>query len=159
MTYLIDGNNFIGHSRFLELEDPRSKRILVSQLSIFKTYQRTKIILVFDGPPDPSVNEKTKDIQSFRIINPQIGENADTLIKEIISQQEDLKKFFVVSSDREIREFARGRGAQVLSCPEFSRKLRRVLKEIPKTQGKQKKEPRLSPLEVDHWIEIFKQKK
>lgn len=159
MPYLIDGNNFIGHSRYLKLDDSRSKHILVSQLLIFKQFKKTKIILVFDGPPDPSMKEKTAAVHSFRILNPPIGENADTLIKEIISQQKDLKKFYVVSSDREIKGFAGGQGAKVLSCLEFSRKLHKTLKKNSQTQDKQKRESPLSPLEVNHWIEIFKQKK
>lgn len=93
------------------------------------------------------------------MITPPAGENADILIKEIISQQKDLKKFFVVSSDREIKNFARNRGAFTLTCKEFDIRLKKTLKQYQNAQYKKKKEIHLSPLEVNHWLNIFKRKK
>jgi hypothetical protein len=56
MAYLIDGNNFIGHTSRYEHRDPRSKRELTAKLWIFHKMKRTKIFLVFDGPPDPNIS-------------------------------------------------------------------------------------------------------
>ncbi len=65
----------------------------------------------------------------------------------------------MVSSDREIRSFARAKGAKSLSSKEFSRELKAALKEDKSLQDLEKKVKSLSPLEVDHWLKIFKGKK
>ncbi len=156
MAYLIDGNNFIGHTIPYGLKDPRSKYSLVSKLLIFHHIKRTKVSVVFDGAPDAYLEEKEFQQKSFSVIYPSFGQNADMVITEIILKQKDLKKFFVVSSDREIKSFARMKGAKVLTCKEFNLQLKTILKEYKKSQETEKKDTLLSPLEVNHWLEMFK---
>lgn len=155
MPYLIDGNNLIGHIPSLELSDPTSKHHLVAQLWIFQKAKNTKIILVFDGPPDPDLYGERLQSKAFSVIWPDWEESADTVIKRHIKKQTDLRHFFVVSSDREIKSFARANKAQVLDCGEFHKLLKAALKEYKKAKSMSKEEVTLSPLEVDHWLEIF----
>jgi predicted RNA-binding protein with PIN domain len=159
VAYLIDGNNFIGYLAPSRLKDPKTKHILISQLTIFKRLKRTKIHLVFDGPPLPDVETEKLQKISLSVIFPRMEENADQTIKRIIKKQTDLRRFFVVSSDRDIRRFAKAAGAKSLNCREFHRLLRTKLKEYRKSQEIKKEERSLSPLEVNHWSEVFKRKK
>jgi predicted RNA-binding protein with PIN domain len=159
MAYLIDGSNFIGHTSPHEHRDPRSKRELTAKLWIFYKMKRTKVVLVFDGPPDPKISAQTFPERSLSVVFPEMDTNADTLIKEIISQQEILKKFYVVSSDREIKDYARKKGAKSLTCEEFNKQLKPVLKEHKKQRELEKHVHFPSPLEVDQWIDIFETKK
>jgi len=155
MPYLIDGSNLIGHSPYLDLSDPKSKRRLVAQLTIFQAAKKTKIILVFDGPPDIDlVGEKFRR-KEFSILWPDMEESADTVIKRWIEKQTDLRHLIVVSSDREIKTFARTNKAKVLDCEEFHKLLKTALKEYKESKSMNKEDATLSPLEVDHWIEIF----
>lgn len=155
MPYLIDGNNLIGHIPSLELSDPRSKGRLVAQLWIFQEVKNTKIILVFDGPPDPDLYGEKFQSKAFSVIWPDREESGDTVIKRLIEKQTDLRHFSVVSSDREIKAFARTNKAQVLDCREFHKLLKAALKEYKNAKSMSKEDATPSPLEVDHWLEIF----
>ena len=159
MAYLIDGNNFIGHILPHALRDPESKYILVSKLLIFQKIKKTKVLVAFDGPPDPNLTDSGIHEKSFSIIFPSFDQNADMAIKEIISKQSDLRRFFVVSSDNEIRSYARSKGANALKCEDFNRQLKEALKEYRRLSEANKNVSLPSPLEVNHWMEIFKTKK
>lgn len=155
MPYLIDGNNLIGHLPYLELFDPESRHRLAAQLSVFQRVKRTKIILVFDGAPDPELGSEKSNRKKFLVFFPQKDQTADMFIKEWIEKQTDLKHLYVVSSDGEIKKFARTKGAKVIDCREFARQLKSTLKKYKRSKDAKKVEKRLTPLEVDHWLDIF----
>lgn len=158
MPYLIDGSNLIGYIPYLTLDDPRSKYRLVTQLLVFQRIKKIKIILVFDGPPDLYLIGKEFRRKKFVIIYPSHDENADTTIKTWIEKQTDLRRFYVISSDREIKVFARMKGAKVKGCDEFFKELKASLKEYQDAKAMKKSDKQLSPLEVNHWLEVFESK-
>jgi predicted RNA-binding protein with PIN domain len=155
MPYLIDGSNLIGHSPHLKLADPQSKRRLVAQLAIFQETKRTKLILVFDGPPDHELVGEKFQRKELSILWPDMDESADTVIKRWVEKQTDLRHFYVVSSDREIKSFAKESGAKAMDCEEFHKLLKATLKEFKETNAMNKEDISLSPLEVDQWQKIF----
>lgn len=159
VPYLIDGNNFLGHIDPYSFRDKRSKYRLVHQLLIFQRMKRTKVLLVFDGAPDEKLTDKRFQKKKFSIIYPPLGQNADETIKDIISRQTDLRKFFVVSSDFELKSFVKARGARPLSSKEFSRELRKALKENRKEAELSKEVFPLSRLELNHWLQIFEKRR
>jgi predicted RNA-binding protein with PIN domain len=159
VAYLIDGNNFIGYASPGSLKDPQAKYRLVSRLLIFQRLKKTRILLVFDGAPDLNLIGETFQKKKFSVIFPPFGGNADKTIKEIILKQTDLRRFFVVSSDREIKRFAQSKRAHALSSKEFSRELQTALKEHKKSLEIEKKVTSLSPLEMNQWLKIFKDEK
>ena len=140
------------------VKDPRAKHDLVLRLRAFQKLKRTRVILVFDGFPDPDLPLKTYRGEKFLVFYPPPDQNADQLIKEIIRKQTDLRRFFVISSDREIKNYAHAKGAKALSCEDFSRQFRKALKEAKKAREEEKDVSSPSPLEVDQWLEIFKGK-
>ena len=159
MAYLIDGNNFIGHTSPYTLRDPRSKYSLVAKLFVFNKIQKARIIVVFDGPPDPEISDQDFPERILTVLYPDRGHSADTIIKDIISKRARERRFFVVSSDREIKDYARENGIRPLTCEEFDKQLKKALKEN-KNLKEMEKETRLpSPLEIDHWIDIFEKKR
>ena len=93
------------------------------------------------------------------MIFPSFDQNADEVIKKIISKQTDLRRFFVVSSDREIKNFARKKGAKSLSCKDFERELKSILKEHRESRADEKNVSPPSSFEIDQWLKIFKDKK
>jgi predicted RNA-binding protein with PIN domain len=159
VAYLIDGNNFIGHSSPAELRDPQSKHRLVSKLQRFQRQKKTRVLVVFDGNPDPDFIDEKFRKKYFSVIFPAFDQNADEVIKEIVSKQTDLRRFFVVSSDREIKNFAKTKGAKSLSCEEFERELKSALKEHRESQAEEKKVVPPSSFEINQWLKIFKNKK
>lgn len=159
MAYLIDGNNFIGYSSPADLRDPRSRYRLVSKLQRFQRQKNTRVIVVFDGNPDPNLSGEKYRGGKFSVIFPFFDQNADEVIKKTISRQTDRRRFYVVSSDREIKNFARRKGAKPLTCEEFERELKRALKEHKESQADKKNVSPPTSFEVDQWIKIFKDKK
>jgi len=155
MPFLIDGNNLIGHMPTLDLSDPRSKRRLVDQLAMFQAAKKTKIILVFDGPMDPDLAGDDFRRKEFSILWPDMEESADSIIKKQIKIQTDLRRLYVVSSDREIQNFARKNKAKTLDCQQFHKRMRWALKEYKESQAMNKDDAALTSLEVEHWLDIF----
>jgi predicted RNA-binding protein with PIN domain len=159
MAYLVDGNNLIGHTSPYELRDPRSKYSLVAKLLIFNKIQKVKIIVVFDGPPDPEITDQDFPGRALTVLYPDRGHNADSIIKDIISKRARERRFYVVSSDREIKDYARDNGIKPLSCEEFNKELKAVLKENKDLREMEKETQFPSPLEIDHWVDIFEKKR
>jgi len=155
MPYLIDGNNLIGHIPFLEIGDSRSRRQLADMLAAFLKEKKTKIILVFDGPPDPDLYGEKYRERALSVLFPFPGESADSLIKEKIEAQTDRRRFIVVSSDHELRSFARKNRTRTVSCAEFFRELKRSLARQKKSRSEEKEEVALSPLDLKYWEEVF----
>ena len=78
---------------------------------------------------------------------------------DIILKQTDRRQFFVVSSDREIKDFARLNGAKKMDCKDFNCLLKATLKEHKKLKANEKHVTFPSPLDVLNWMDIFKTKK
>ena len=147
----------MGHLFPHSFREKQSKYSLIHDLSIFQRRKKTRVCVVFDGTPDQELEKYEK--KKFSILYPPSGQSADGLIKEIIASETDLRRFFVVSSDREIKRFAASKGAKALSSKDFSRELRTTLKQDRRFQEFQKKVSKLSPLEINHWLNIFKERK
>jgi predicted RNA-binding protein with PIN domain len=159
MPYLIDGNNLIGHLPFLEIKTPDSRFELIGRLLVFQKIKNTRVIVVFDGPPDPDITEEDFKGLPFHVFYPDKGQDADEVIKKIISKETDLRRFFVVSSDREIKHFAKSKGAKSLSCEEFRKHLKKAQKKYKRVKELEKNVDLPTPLEVKFWSNIFERKK
>ena len=156
MAYLIDGNNLIGHTLNYKLNDVKSRYRLILKLIKFQNLKKSKITIVFDGTPDISINKLSYNSKKFSIIFSE-SVSADTKIKEIISTKKYLRDVYVVSSDRELINFVKSKGAKVIKCSDFNKLIRKTFKENKKENSKQ--EIKLTPLEIKHWSEVFKKKK
>jgi predicted RNA-binding protein with PIN domain len=157
MAYLIDGNNLLGRIAPHELRERSGREGLVARLLAFQKVTRTRIHLVFDGnpertPTDIAVNAK------FTIHYPGEGQSADDVIREIVARQTDRRRFFVVTSDRALREMARKKGLESVTSDVFARELKAALKEGRKRRELEKSSRAPTDLEVDLWSEVFKAK-
>ena len=159
MPYLIDGNNFIGFTAPSDLRNPESRYTLIGRLLAFQEIKNTRIYVVFDGPPDPNITDRTFPENKLSVLYPESGQNADAVIMDVILKQTDRRQFFVVSSDREIKDFTRLNGAKKMDCKDFNRLLKASLKEYKKLKSNEKQITFPSPLEVHNWMNIFKEKK
>jgi predicted RNA-binding protein with PIN domain len=119
--YLIDGNNLFGKIKSLtslskkKKEDEREQ--LVFLLDRFYYGRNCKVFLYFDGFQKIAIrSHKMKIIYSN-------SEQADTIIKQDISQAKNPKNFFVISSDLEIFDFARACGCNVKTSDEFYKEM------------------------------------
>jgi predicted RNA-binding protein with PIN domain len=157
MAYVIDGNNLLGRIAPHELREKGGRDGLVVRLLAFQRVTRARIHLVFDGNPEETptsiaVNPK------FIIHYPGRGGSADDVIQDMILRQDDRRRFFVVTSDRAIRELARKRGIETLTSDAFARELKSAIKEGKKRRELEKRVEAPTSLEVDLWDEVFKSK-
>jgi predicted RNA-binding protein with PIN domain len=159
MAYLIDGNNLLGALFPGYHRDPENKRKLVRRLISFQRSTRARLILVFDGAASADAEAMAASQDRFAVVHPPPGESADAAIREIIAGLSDLRKLFVVSSDREIRSFARLKGAVPMTSREFKTELNRALRTRKMEKEMEKNEPGPTSLEVRLWSQVFKENK
>jgi predicted RNA-binding protein with PIN domain len=159
MAYLIDGNNLLGHLFPGAHRDPDNRLKLVRRLIAYQRFTRSRVILVFDGPPSADVEAMIRDEARITVLNPEPGGSADVLLEEFIASRRDTRRLFVVSSDRAVRAFAREHGATSLTGRAFAGELNGVLREHRSVREMDKKEPKPSKLEVRLWSEVFREGK
>jgi uncharacterized protein len=157
MAYLIDGNNLLGRIAPDELRERSGRDGLVGKLLAFQRVTRTRIHLVFDGNPERDRTEVPVN-PKFTILYPGEGQSADDVIEDVIRRLTDRRRFFVVSSDRAVREFAKENGVTPVRSELFAKELKAALKERRKQKEMEKHVDSPSPLEVDLWDEVFKRK-
>jgi predicted RNA-binding protein with PIN domain len=157
MAYVIDGNNLLGRIAPHELRERGGREGLVVRLLAYQRVTRARIHLVFDGNPEETptavpVNPK------FTIHYPGAGDSADDVIRDMVLRQTDRRRFFVVTSDRALRELARKRGIETVTSDAFARELKAAIKEGKKRRELDKRTETPSSLEIELWDEVFKSK-
>jgi len=157
MAYLIDGNNLLGRIAPHELRERSGRDGLVVRLLAFQRVTRARIHLVFDGNPEPTPTDVPVNLK-FTIHYPGEGQSADDIIRDMIDRQTDRRRFFVISSDRAIRELAKKRGLEPVTSDVFARELKAAIKEGKKRRELEKRAEAPSPLEIVLWDEVFKDK-
>jgi len=155
MPYIIDGNNLIGCSPDISLDNSNSRTEIVSIVKKFQTNKKSKIIIVFDGEPDTFSNEENPS-EKIVVKYPPIGDSADDEIKRILDSYTYFRDVVLVTSDRELKDIAKKKGARVVNSIEFYYELKRVFRATGRIEMKQKRiDTELSDGEVDQWLKIF----
>lgn len=119
MAYiLIDGYNLIGIAH-KNLEKARNN--LIEKLCEYSELKGHNITVVFDGWKKGQATETKLRIGDVNIIYSKLGEKADFVIKKLLF--ETTKSWIVVSSDREISDFATKKDFVSLTASEFEDRL------------------------------------
>ncbi len=150
LHYIIDGNNLIGKIRSFSKLQHKDKTAVREQLIFFVDRyfhsKKAKVTLHFDGYENlPIKSEKCKIIYSNNKI-------ADQKIKEQIENSKSRTTLIVVSSDNNIREFARVCGCKILTSEEFA-------SEVQKENNSNEEEERIKSIDsVEEFKKIFNAK-
>ena len=153
MPYLIDGNNLIGHTPDLRVQDERSKHTLLKRLLDFHRATGAKVLVVFDGESGQLVPDNL-NLGGVRVTYSGRHSDADSKIKRLVEGSNNPKEFIVVSSDTAVYNFARQHRAQALKCHEFNHKLSEHLsKGAAHTAPADEKKPEVGDL--DEWYKYF----
>ena len=122
---IIDGYNLIRQSRSLaalDRDDMQAGRdALVDLLSAYKKVKAYPITVVFDGAEAQVGMPRRERLKGIAVRYSAPGELADTVIKRIAGQEKE--RALVVSSDNELVNYVRSRGAAVVSADEFENRL------------------------------------
>jgi predicted RNA-binding protein with PIN domain len=124
MAYiLIDGYNLIGisHENF---EKARTK--IIKELQQYAAQKKHDITIVFDGWKSGQKDQTRNKAGHVTTIYSRLGENADTVIKKMLASAE--KPWIVVSSDREISDYAFRKDFAAVHSEEFEFKLYSALR-------------------------------
>ncbi len=84
MPYVIDGNNLIGCSPDLSLDDGDAREKIVALVKKFQESRNAKVTIVFDGEPSGALPRGALT-SKFHVAFPRYGHTADDEIKKIIS--------------------------------------------------------------------------
>lgn len=122
---VIDGYNLIRQSSTLSLIERQSleegREALLRRLDSYKQVKHHPVTVVFDGADAGKFMEARTRWKGIRVVFSRPGELADTIIKRIVTQERE--RVVVVTSDREISDFAAKYGAVTLDSIEFENKM------------------------------------
>jgi predicted RNA-binding protein with PIN domain len=119
---LIDGYNLIGIAHD-NLEKARND--LIQNLQKYSKLKKHNITLVFDGWKSGQKDETMIKAGYLTIIYSRLGEKADHVIKKILSSS--TSPWIVISSDREISDFATNKDFAAVTADEFEDRLFKAL--------------------------------
>jgi uncharacterized protein len=157
MPYIIDGNNLIGSSPDISLDDPESRSKLIYIVRKFQEARKTKVTIVFDGHPETGVIREDLN-EKLCILYPRIGSSADDEIKQILTGINYFKDVILVTSDRALKSFAKKEGARTINSIEFYFELKRFSHISGKKEATRKRiDAKVSDQEVDQWMKIFEE--
>jgi hypothetical protein len=131
MAYLlIDGYNLIGIAHG-NLEKVRNE--LIQKLRRYSEVKKHHITLVFDGWKSGQKDETEIRTGNLRIIYSRLGEKADHVIKRKLLSSAN-RSWIVISSDRDIYDFAIKRDFAAVTSAEFEKKLYLTLHSFQKEE-------------------------
>ncbi len=125
LEVIIDGYNLLHASTSLsfsqsqQLENARNR--LIEKLCQYKRQKNVAVTLVFDGWKGGFLTQSQEMMKGIKVIYSKLGEEADEVIKRIIANSSC--EMIVVTSDREIRNFAEKNHIISMSSSEFEKKL------------------------------------
>ena len=153
MPYLVDGHNLIPKVG-LRLDSFDDELELIAILQEFSRLHRRQVEVYFDGAPADQAG--TRSLGTVKAHFVRAGTTADTAISRRLKKMgRAAKNWTVVSSDRQVKSEARAARAEVLSSNEFAR----LLQQTPRGEAsKPVADRKVSPSEVDEWLNIFNSK-
>lgn len=156
MPYIIDGNNVIGCSPDISLDDPDSREKLISLVRKFQESKHAKVTLVFDGSPGGNGLYHNVITPKFSVLFPTLGNSADDEIKKLLAHSHHSPELVLVTSDRELKKLAKDKGVRTRNSIEFYFEMKKICFQQGKKEESQKRiEKSLSPTEVENWLKIF----
>ncbi len=118
MPYLIDGNNLLGSWGGPRGRDDRRPEV-VQRVAEFCRARGVKATLVFDGHPlRPDM--AAQDLGPLTLRVPPAGQDADSLIRELVERAARPAEIIVVTSDKALYSYCRTLGAAVLRAHEWN---------------------------------------
>lgn len=124
MPYLIDGNNLLGSWGGPRGEDDRRGEV-VRRVLAFCRARNARATLVFDGHPlRPDL--AAQDLGPVRLRVPAPGQDADTVIRDLVEHAPRAAELIVVTSDKALYSYCKTLGACVLRAHEWNALERRA---------------------------------
>jgi len=156
MQWLIDGHNLIGQMPGLRLDDPHDEEKLLEYLRRYKARTGHTITVIFDSGGGFSLGGKKKQ-GGITVQFAPSGKTADQIIANRVRRVKNPQAVMVVSSDRAVQRAAQQAGVRTLSGDEFAHQLLQGSDMSSEPDAGSKADIKLSPDEVDEWLDLFNQ--
>jgi predicted RNA-binding protein with PIN domain len=150
MPYLVDGNNVMAQRVGWHRDKPKARRGLMDELARFAQGRRVRVSVVFDGAPEQHFGDGAS-YRGVRVFYAERGSNADERIKQMVENARERRTLIVVTSDRQLAEYVRRCGAQVVRSGEFRKKMEAAI--IEGAQPESDEVPAGGKL--DEWMRYF----
>ncbi len=126
---IIDGYNLIRQSHRLSLLDARDLEVgREALLESLAAYRRRRplhqVTVIFDGWRGGHLRESRDQVHGLGVIYSRKGERADEVIKRLLKRERS--RAVLVSSDRELQDFAEAVGAVWVAAGEFESRFMRM---------------------------------
>jgi predicted RNA-binding protein with PIN domain len=144
MHLIIDGYNLLHVGRSLvqlnpiELQWKRDR--LIDQLSAYRKLKQCDLTVVFDGWQRGWLTEKKEMRKGVEIIFSKVGEKADEVIKRLVRERGS--GVTVITSDREISNYAERLTVAVIPSDQFKEKMEKAFVKIEENLEKVEEEGR-----------------
>ena len=156
-TLLIDGYNLL-HAAGLARETygpgdlERARDRLISRVrQLLDERQIARTVIVFDAKESVTFHGSAADVEGVRVVFPDRGVEADTVLEEMIRSHSAPKQLRVVSSDHRVRSAASRRRATPVDSDRF---LRDAADAAARRRGPEKPTPgSVRGGEVRHWVD------
>lgn len=156
MPFLIDGHNLIGKLPDISLDDPNDEAQLVQKLAGFVARTRHRCVVVFDhGLPGGTSRMSSRGV---KVVFASHRSNADKVIMDRVRRERNPAIWTVVSSDNRVIATAQRYGMQTMRSAQFVSLMQRP-PPPPKPSVDEAEDVRLTPEEVDEWMELFRKRR
>lgn len=135
---IVDGYNLLGARGQVGPDLEFAREQLLRDLSTYRQRKGHPVTVVFDGWQQAIGAERREHRMGVQVVYSKRGERADQVIQRLA--EEFGRDCAVVSSDREVTDFAKSRGAFVMGSVEFDSKLRTAPVAFARSGLKQKAE-------------------
>jgi predicted RNA-binding protein with PIN domain len=126
---------------------------VVRRVAAFCRAKNVRATLVFDGPPLRS-DLAAQDLGPLSLRVPAPGQDADTVIRELVERASRPAEIIVVTSDKALYSYCRTLGAAVLRAHEWNAEARKQPR--GRTEGADKPE---REDDVEGWLRRFAREK
>lgn len=157
MSIIVDGYNYIGRSRELQLHDPEASGKLIYLMGQYCRIVQKTLTIVYDGNYFIDHANRKRQYGRVTVIYTSPMYSADDQIKKMVTQAEPKhrKTLRVITSDAEIIQYVQSHGAVAIRVEEFEVHVHDALSTGPATERAQ---IRLTDAEVHHWLKEFEEK-
>jgi predicted RNA-binding protein with PIN domain len=150
MPYLIDGNNLLGSWGGPSGGDDRRAEV-VRRVARFCRARNVRATIVFDGHPLRD-DMATQDLGPVSLRVPPAGQDADTVIRELLDRAPRPAEIIVVTSDKALYSYAKTMGASILRAHEWNALERRIGDASAGEPGREKPD---RESDVEGWLKKF----
>lgn len=139
-----------GYKELINEDMEYAREKFLQEISPLFDSSKHSVVVVFDGRRDYDINANS--LPKIKVVFSAFPEKADARIKTLVDHSRNKSLTTVVSSDREVYQYAKVSRCKALSSDDFFRRFRKK-----KTNYESKiKNSSLSKDEVEMWKKIFK---